>query len=184
MPAHYQWTRRGYDPIYAYSRWENRNDRNWERSRRENFSYYRDNEASRPPQTWAAMNLRSKDERRGSRDNYEFAKSPVVAKRSEQMAASEAPPKRREARGNGAGTKADRATDAGKRSAEPKAEKRKAPKEQARQQRQTQPERKAESPQRAKPPRKEARPAPEQMSPKAEEARSKKDKGEDGKKKK
>lgn len=184
--------RRGYDPIYAYSRWENRSDRNWERSRRDNFTYYRDNEAARPPQTWAAMNLRSKGERRGSRDNDEFAqplavyaeqregrqrfekvskdnrdryvaqrqqtrefsksrrllenradersanerknvrseklaKSPVVGKRSAQMAASEAPPKRREARSDkrgdkksDAGTEAGRVTDSGKRPADPK----------------------------------------------------------------
>lgn len=46
---------RGYDPIYAYDRWDHRSDRNWERRRSEDFNYYRDNENARPPRTWAAM---------------------------------------------------------------------------------------------------------------------------------
>lgn len=47
--------RRGYDPIYAYDRWEHRGDARWERRRREDFNYFRDHEDARPPRTWAAM---------------------------------------------------------------------------------------------------------------------------------
>jgi len=154
--------RNGYDPIDAYNRWNHRNDRNWDRSRRENFEYYRDNEADRPPRTWAALQARPEAGRKGGRDDFQiaqplasyatsreegrrfkqvdkqgrdklvaqnqqmrefskkrqqiesragettdkdgnvkqekFAKSPVVAKRADQLPASEAPPKRLAAR--------------------------------------------------------------------------------------
>jgi WXXGXW repeat (2 copies) len=55
--------RRGYDPIYAYDRWENRNDRNWGRQRQEYFEYRRDNRDSRPPSTWVALSARSQADR-------------------------------------------------------------------------------------------------------------------------
>ncbi len=48
-------SRGGYDPIYAYDRWENRNDRGWDRRRQDDYNYFRDNEDARPPRTWAAM---------------------------------------------------------------------------------------------------------------------------------
>lgn len=161
----YSSSHRGYDPIYAHSRWEHRDDRDWERGRRDNFDYYRSNQDARPPRTWAALQSRPEEGRRGKRDNYQFAetlpqyanrsknqrfepvtaerrkeivtrnqqvrkfsqerrqmenrpndrategsdkriqakrekfqKSPVVGKRAAQMAANEAPPKRREQR--------------------------------------------------------------------------------------
>ena len=65
--------RRGYDPIYAHNRWEHRGDRDWERSRRDNYNFYRDNEDARPPRTWAALSSRPEGSRRGKRDDYEFA---------------------------------------------------------------------------------------------------------------
>ena len=57
--------RGGYDPIYAHYRWINRDDRNWERGRREYFEHRRDNEDARPPRNWARMNERSRDGRDG-----------------------------------------------------------------------------------------------------------------------
>ncbi len=55
--------RSGYDPIYAHYRWENRNDRNWDRQRQDYFEYRRDNQDARPPRTWAALNSRSQTDR-------------------------------------------------------------------------------------------------------------------------
>lgn len=55
--------RRGYDPIYAYDRWENRNDRGWGRQRQEYFEHRRDNRDSRPPRTWEALSIRSQADR-------------------------------------------------------------------------------------------------------------------------
>ncbi|MEO5915065.1 MAG: hypothetical protein ABIS50_12595 [Luteolibacter sp.] len=54
---------RGYDPIYAHYRWENRNDRNWDRHRQEYFEYRRDHADARPPRTWAELNNRSQEDR-------------------------------------------------------------------------------------------------------------------------
>jgi hypothetical protein len=56
--------RRGCDPIYSHYRWENRNDRNWDRQRREYFEYRRDHKDARPPRTWAALNSIPEAERR------------------------------------------------------------------------------------------------------------------------
>ena len=55
--ASYSWYghHRGYDPIYAYQRWDHRHDRGWENRRHEDFNYFRDHEDARPPHTWAAM---------------------------------------------------------------------------------------------------------------------------------
>lgn len=63
---------RGYDPIYAYDRWDHRGDRNWERQRRDNYNYFRDNEDSRPPRTWAAMRD-SRDDRFNDGRNRKYA---------------------------------------------------------------------------------------------------------------
>lgn len=64
--------RRGFDPIYSHYRWENRNDSNWDRQRREYFEYRRDHEDARPPRTWAALNTRPEaDRRRG--ENFDMA---------------------------------------------------------------------------------------------------------------
>ncbi|MEO7098487.1 MAG: hypothetical protein ABI162_03935 [Luteolibacter sp.] len=69
----YRTGRSGYDPIYAQMRWEHRDDRNWERQRRENFDFYRDHVDARPPRTWAALRARPEGSRRGQRDDYQFA---------------------------------------------------------------------------------------------------------------
>lgn len=69
----YQSGRRGYDPIYVHSRWEHRDDNNWERSRREDFDFYRDHEEARPPRTWAALSAMAAGSRKAQRDNFEFA---------------------------------------------------------------------------------------------------------------
>lgn len=55
--------RRGYDPIHAYDRWENRNDRGWGRQRQEYFEHRRDNRDARPPRTWEALRTRSQADR-------------------------------------------------------------------------------------------------------------------------
>ncbi|MEO5716460.1 MAG: hypothetical protein ABIT37_23485 [Luteolibacter sp.] len=74
---------RGYDPIYMQSRWQHRDDRDWERGRRENFAYYQTHEDARPPRTWAAMQSRPMAARQGQRDNYQFAETlPQYANRS------------------------------------------------------------------------------------------------------
>ncbi len=54
---------RGYDPIYAHNRWENRNDRNWSRQRQDYYEYRRDHADARPPRTWAALSARSQQDR-------------------------------------------------------------------------------------------------------------------------
>jgi hypothetical protein len=64
---------RGYDPIYAYSRWEHRDDREWERARRERFDFYRKNEDARPPRTWTAFQEGGAERRRERREDYAFA---------------------------------------------------------------------------------------------------------------
>ncbi|MCW1921989.1 hypothetical protein OKA05_05460 [Luteolibacter arcticus] len=75
---------RGYDPIYAYQRWDHRHDRNWERRHEDNYNYFRDNDRARPPHTWAAMrglrNEKFDDDRGRSRmfaNSFDgFVKSP------------------------------------------------------------------------------------------------------------
>ena len=47
--------RYGYDPIFAYERWEHRHDHGWEIARRNDFVFYRDHVDARPPHTWALM---------------------------------------------------------------------------------------------------------------------------------
>lgn len=80
--------RRGYDPIYVHNRWEHRSDSNWERSRRDDFEFYRDHENARPPRTWAAMSALAVGSRRGQRDNFEFAQplNTYVANRDNRQA--------------------------------------------------------------------------------------------------
>ena len=45
----------GYDPIFAYERWDHRHDHGWELRRRTDFVYFRDHADARPPHTWALM---------------------------------------------------------------------------------------------------------------------------------
>ncbi len=68
---HYNNTRSGFDPIYSHYRWENRNDDDWDRQRREYFEYRRDNEDARPPRTWAALSSIPEAERRA--ENFAVA---------------------------------------------------------------------------------------------------------------
>lgn len=52
----------GYDPIYAYNRWQHRQDRGWEQRQQADFQNRRDHEDFRPPRTWAdqrGMDLRA-----------------------------------------------------------------------------------------------------------------------------
>ncbi len=51
----YRSSRRGYDPIYAYTRWQNSSDPNWEASRLRDFERLRDHADARPPRTYAAQ---------------------------------------------------------------------------------------------------------------------------------
>ena len=46
--------RSGYDPFYSRQRWEHRQDRDWEHRVEASYQNRRDNEAARPPRTWAA----------------------------------------------------------------------------------------------------------------------------------
>ncbi|HUE73366.1 MAG TPA: hypothetical protein VMP01_20985 [Pirellulaceae bacterium] len=52
-------SRYGYDPFYAHQHWTNRNDRQWDRRVQSDFARRRDNEGSRPPRTWTALQERS-----------------------------------------------------------------------------------------------------------------------------
>ncbi|HLA83294.1 MAG TPA: YXWGXW repeat-containing protein [Thermoguttaceae bacterium] len=53
----YHSNRFGYDPIYAYDRWQNRRDLGWEQRQQVNFQNFRDHENLRPPRTWEAQGL-------------------------------------------------------------------------------------------------------------------------------
>lgn len=82
----YHNSRRGYDSFYAHDRWRHRGDRDWDRRRRDDFDFYRDNASARPPHTWAALMKRPENERRGRRDNFDMAQpfSRLVANRSDK----------------------------------------------------------------------------------------------------
>lgn len=71
--CNYRSARSGYDPIYTHYRWEHRDDRDWERNRRQEFDYYRDNRDARPAHTWAALQARPMLNTRGKRSDYQFA---------------------------------------------------------------------------------------------------------------
>jgi hypothetical protein len=71
---HYHRDRRGYDPFYAHDRWHHRNDRDWDRRRRDDYDFYRNNRDARPPHTLAALLQRPENERRGRRDDFELAR--------------------------------------------------------------------------------------------------------------
>ena len=47
--------RSDYDPFYSRQRWEHRQDRDWEHRVEASYQNRRDNEAARPPRTWAAQ---------------------------------------------------------------------------------------------------------------------------------
>ncbi|MDD5260797.1 MAG: hypothetical protein PHD76_03015 [Methylacidiphilales bacterium] len=50
-------SRDGYDPIFSHQRWEHRQDREWEHRIEASYQNRRDNEAARPPRTWAAARV-------------------------------------------------------------------------------------------------------------------------------
>ena len=47
-------SRHGFDSIYSYYRWQNRNDQNWDRQVHNRYDDLRDREAGRPPRDYAA----------------------------------------------------------------------------------------------------------------------------------
>ncbi len=67
----YNSSRYGYDPIYTQYRYENRNDRNWDRQRQDYYEYRRDHADARPPRSWAALSARPQGDR--NRADYEVA---------------------------------------------------------------------------------------------------------------
>ncbi len=60
-------TRRGYDPIFAYQRWDHRHDKAWERAYRDGHRYLREHADARPPHTWGAMRRLDEPRREGGR---------------------------------------------------------------------------------------------------------------------
>jgi hypothetical protein len=52
-------SRFGYDPIYAHNRWQNRQNREWDRQQEADFQNRRDHEDMRPPRTWADQRVSS-----------------------------------------------------------------------------------------------------------------------------
>ena len=52
----------GYDPIYAYDRWQHRQDRGWEQRQQADFQNRRDHDNLRPPRTWAGQGLQNASE--------------------------------------------------------------------------------------------------------------------------
>jgi hypothetical protein len=65
-------SRYGYDSIYSFNRWSNRNNQNWERSVEARYEDLRDREAGRPPRDYATWNKQLRD-----RDND---KNPLIYK--------------------------------------------------------------------------------------------------------
>jgi len=51
----FQSSHHGYDPFYSRQRWEHRGDRDWDRRVESTYRHRRDNEAARPPRTYAAQ---------------------------------------------------------------------------------------------------------------------------------
>jgi hypothetical protein len=69
----YQSSRRGYDPIYANQRWQNRNDRRWEQRAEANYRNLRDNENARPPRNWSAQRERARRSDVSNQRNFNMA---------------------------------------------------------------------------------------------------------------
>jgi hypothetical protein len=55
----YNTSRFGYDPIYAHTRWQHRQDSGWEQSVAADFANRRNHEDARPPRTWAGQGLQN-----------------------------------------------------------------------------------------------------------------------------
>jgi hypothetical protein len=51
--------RYGYDPIFAYDRWQHRGESGWVQRQQADFDNRRDHEDARPPRTWAGFGLRT-----------------------------------------------------------------------------------------------------------------------------
>jgi hypothetical protein len=64
----------GYDPIWAYNRWDHRHDSGWERRYEDNYNFFRTNDRFRPPHTWAAMRALGDERLEGGRSRS-FARS-------------------------------------------------------------------------------------------------------------
>ncbi|WP_425614499.1 hypothetical protein NA78x_004368 [Anatilimnocola sp. NA78] len=62
-------SRYGFDPIYSYNRWNNRNDRDWERRVEARYEDLRDREDGRPPRTYADWQKRNGG---NNRDSFVF----------------------------------------------------------------------------------------------------------------
>jgi hypothetical protein len=69
----FQSSRRGYDPIYAHRRWANRNDRDWDRRDRDNFSHRREFADSRPPRSLNAQRERNSRTTRPGENRFDAA---------------------------------------------------------------------------------------------------------------
>jgi len=82
----YTYSRYGYDPFYAHRRWQNRNDRQWDRKVEADYAHRRDHEDARPPRTWAAQQNRRSE---GASDT-----SFVVAASLDEVAKSKESPLR------------------------------------------------------------------------------------------
>ncbi|MCF7730279.1 MAG: hypothetical protein K9N23_01265, partial [Akkermansiaceae bacterium] len=65
---------RGYDPIYAYDRWQHRGDQGWVNRRRTDYNFFRDHEDVRPRHTYAAMEAAGRNRYNDGR-NRRFATS-------------------------------------------------------------------------------------------------------------
>jgi hypothetical protein len=52
----------GYDPIFAYNRWQHRQDIGWERRQAVDFENRRDHEDMRPARTWTGQGLQNASE--------------------------------------------------------------------------------------------------------------------------
>ena len=84
----YNTGRFGYDPIYAYDRWQHRQDRGWEQRQQADFQNLRDHADLRPPRTWAAQR------RNGRACGGAGGRSPVVAMPFSQFTKSQNSPLR------------------------------------------------------------------------------------------
>ncbi len=75
--ASYAWNNnyRGYDPIFAYQRWNHRSDAGWMDRRRGDFDFFRNHEDVRPQHTWDGMQASSRNHYNDGR-NRMFA-SPI-----------------------------------------------------------------------------------------------------------
>ncbi len=83
-PVAFQTGRDGYDPLFAYRRWEHRLDRGWENRVASSYQYRGDNAVARPPLTWAAQRSISRDSAKFQQTGMQVAAAlDVLAKRKD-----------------------------------------------------------------------------------------------------